>query len=395
MTGTGPGHGVSGLINAVADSNPAVAYPPDTIGFTPLNEGFAGIILAAPSGGSPVLQMYCIDILTPTSTGYGYNLGTWDEANVTNVGFVARLLNTYYPSNPAAPAIGVNGINNTADQAAAVQAAIWYFSDNYVLASGDPLLAAVTEIVNTVRLLPPLPAPAPPSLQITAPATTSGPAGTVIGPYVVVTDDPDGAVVAATGAEMFSDAAATAPIANGTSVPNGQPIWLRSTTIGAATLIAHAEALVPSGNAYLYSGNMIADDAQTLILAQSTEVQANASAEAEFLQETTTTTTSTTTTTTTTTTLPTTTTTEATTTTSSSTTTTSSSTTTTSSSTTTTTVASGTTTTSLAPTTTIDPNGVLPQTGTDTVDGVAVAVVVVLGGMALVLLGRRRFDSTH
>ena len=106
--------------------------------------------------------MYCIDILTPTGVGYGYTLGTWGEANVTNVGHVALLLGQYYP-NTALPTIGVNGINNVADQAAAVQAAIWYFSDNYVLAPGDPLLPAVTAIVNAVRVQTPAPAPTPPT----------------------------------------------------------------------------------------------------------------------------------------------------------------------------------------------------------------------------------------
>jgi hypothetical protein len=120
----------------------------------------------------------------------------------------------------------VNGIVDTADQAAAVQAAIWYFSDNYVLAPGDPLQAAVASIVNTVRLQPPLPAPTPPSLQLTPPASTTGDAGTLIGPYVVVTDDPSGARVAATGAGMFADATGTTPIANATPVPSGTQIWL-------------------------------------------------------------------------------------------------------------------------------------------------------------------------
>ena len=73
---TGPGHGVSGFIGpAGVPSNPAVAYPPPTTGYTPLNEGFAGVILTSPPGPTgPTLQMYCIDILTPTGPGYGYNL---------------------------------------------------------------------------------------------------------------------------------------------------------------------------------------------------------------------------------------------------------------------------------------------------------------------------------
>ena len=142
LSGTGPGHAVSGFIQAGVPSNPSVVYPPDTTGFTPLNEGFAGIIHSQPPGGPPpTLSMYCINILTPTQVGVGYNLGTWSEANVTNVGFVARLLNSYYPNNAAAPPIGVNGVASTADQAAAVQAAIWYFADHFVLAPSDPLLA--------------------------------------------------------------------------------------------------------------------------------------------------------------------------------------------------------------------------------------------------------------
>ena len=161
LSGLGPGQGVTGLIGPAGSvSNPGVAYPPSTAGFTPLNEGFAGVILASPGN----LQMYCINILTPTSIGYGYNLGTWDEANVNNVGFVALLLDQYYP-NTAQPAIGSPGVVDAADQAAAVQAAIWYFSDNYVIAPSDPLAAAVTSIVNTVRVQPPLPAPTPPSLH--------------------------------------------------------------------------------------------------------------------------------------------------------------------------------------------------------------------------------------
>jgi hypothetical protein len=256
------------------------------------------VILGSPGN----LQMYCINILTPTNIGYGYNLGTWDEANVNNVGFVARLLNDYYP-NTAEPPIGVNGVTNTNGQAAAVQAAIWYFSDNYVLAPGDPLQPAVAAIVNTVRLQPPLPAPTPPSLQITPPASTTGDAGTLVGPYVVTTNDPAGATVAATGASMFADAAGTTPIANGALVPNGTQIWLTAPAAGSATLTAVAQADVPSGNVYLYSGNIAnVNDAQRLILAQSVTVTADASAPAEFTTPTTTTTSTTTTTTSTTTT---------------------------------------------------------------------------------------------
>ncbi len=157
---------------------------------------------------------------------------------MTNVGHVALLLGQYYP-NTALPAIGSSGIANEADEAAAVQAAIWYFSDNYVLAPGDPLLPAVTLIVNAVRVQTPAPAPTPPTLQITPPATTIGPIGIPIGPYTVVTNVAGGATVSASaGTTMYSDAAGTTVIANGTTVPTGTEIWLGRTEVGTATLTA-------------------------------------------------------------------------------------------------------------------------------------------------------------
>src|SRR6476620_3946637 len=94
LSGIGPGHSVSGVIGPLGvASDPAVAYPPDTTGFTAQDEGFAGVIFGQPPAGPPpTLSMYCINIRTPTNIGFGYNLGTWGEANVTNVGFVSLVL---------------------------------------------------------------------------------------------------------------------------------------------------------------------------------------------------------------------------------------------------------------------------------------------------------------
>jgi len=106
LSGIGPGHSVSGFIGPVGSvSDPTVPYPTTTPpGFTAKDESFAGVIEATPDGGGTPLQMYCINILTPTNIGFGYDLGQWGDANVNNVGFVARLLNDYYP-NTASPTI--------------------------------------------------------------------------------------------------------------------------------------------------------------------------------------------------------------------------------------------------------------------------------------------------
>src|SRR5262249_38475002 len=124
MTGTGNGGAVDGWIGPTGSvSDPSVAYPSaPPPGFTPHPEGFAGIIFGTPTGGGATLSLYCIDILTLTYGGVGYNLGTWDASNVNNVGYVAYLLNHYFPNVPSAPA----GLANDDQRAAAVQASIWY-----------------------------------------------------------------------------------------------------------------------------------------------------------------------------------------------------------------------------------------------------------------------------
>jgi hypothetical protein len=278
MSGTGPGSGVDGFIGPTGSiSDPAVPYPSaPPAGFTSHPEGFAGIIFGTPTGGGATLSLYCIDILTLTYGGVGYNLGTWDASNVHNVGFVAYLLNHYFPNVPA-PA----GLGSDNERAAAVQASIWYFSDNYVLSTTDPLRPAVEAIVEDARTNGPLVQPPPPSLQI-APATATGPIGALLGPYTVTS--PQAPAVVSSTASMFADAAGTTPIANGAAVPNGTQIWLEQATVGGATLSATASAVVPSGNVYLYSGNLVGvTDAQRLILAQSTTVTTTVSAAAQFI----------------------------------------------------------------------------------------------------------------
>ena len=59
---------------------------------------------------------------------------------------MARLLNEYYP-NTTEPA----ALANANQTAAAVQAAIWYFTDKYVLNTADPLHGAVAAIVADIQ----------------------------------------------------------------------------------------------------------------------------------------------------------------------------------------------------------------------------------------------------
>jgi hypothetical protein len=282
MSGVGEGQGVQGFAARLDSSFDPVkqgyptSNPTSADGFDPQNEWFAGIIHGDPTDGSGTLKLYCIDLHTETTNGIGYNLGDWDAANVPNVGYVARVLDGYYPNNPDLPA--VSGIDA---KAAAVQAAVWFFTDRYVLNTSDPLHNTVAALVTAVISAGPITEPPPPSLTIT-PSSKDGQVGQVIGPFTV-TSSVD-ATVSATGATMWEDAGATKPIANGAKVSSGKQIWLKSTTLGTATLSAQAQTEVPSGNVYLYSGNKLPSvtKAQKLILAQKATLQTTVSAQANF-----------------------------------------------------------------------------------------------------------------
>jgi hypothetical protein len=278
----GSGQGVNGFFpnsanpfDPVADGYPATN--PSTAsgsGWSMLNEGFAGIIHAQPPPGGDELSLYCIDISTETRIGYGYALGTWDAANVPNVGYVARLLNQYYP-HTGEPA----SLTNLNQRAAAVQAAIWFFTDRYVVSTSDPLHGTVVAIVNDILAAGPVIEPDPPSVSID-PASRSG--SGVLGPFTVTTDQPS-AAVSATGANMFANAAATEEISNGDTVPSGQRIWLRATPPGTAVLEASARATVPRGNVFLHDGNIEGvESAQKLILAETGVLFTTVRATAEF-----------------------------------------------------------------------------------------------------------------
>jgi hypothetical protein len=279
LSATGPGDSVTGFrANPSNPFDPATdPYPPvdPTDGFTASVEGFAGVIYATSSDGTPE-RLYCIDIGTNTWIGIGYVLGTWNEANVPHVGYVARLLNQYYPTTdePAA-------LTDLNQKAAAVQAAIWFFSDRYVLSTSDPLYNTVKGIVEKIQSEGPLPAPKPPSLRI-SPRYRTGPAGSVLGPFKVTTGA-GSATVTVTGGNMFSDSAATVPIADGASVPSGQKIWVKSTGPAVAVLQATSTATVPTGNVYLYDGNGGVPDTQKLILSHTATLKTIVSSTAEFL----------------------------------------------------------------------------------------------------------------
>lgn len=282
MTSTAEGVAVRGnLPTDGSTSDPGSAYPsapPAT--HTEVKNTFAGIITADEVSGNASLRLYCIDIHTSTYPGIGYDQGSWDASGMPNLGYVARLLNDYYP-NTSEP----SGSPNDNVKAAAVQAAIWYFTDNFVLAVDSPIRAQTADIVNTVRTQSPLPAPAPPALAL-APDSITAALGTAAGPFALVTDAVGGATIAVSGGLMYRDAAATIPLPSGSQLFDGQEFWAipQPAAVGASvSLAAQGESTMPTGNVFLYDGNTPGvSDAQRLILAESVTLQSETQATALF-----------------------------------------------------------------------------------------------------------------
>ena len=290
---TGNGQAVNGFsANANNAFDPTVpnAYPtsnPPTGGTSPLwsvhNISFAGTLRAMPVGGGSTLLLYCIDIHTVTRAGYGYELGSWEASGMPNVGYVARLLTDYYP-NTNAP----TNLTNSDQRAAAVQAAIWFLTDRFVVStsgSGSDLRSTVVNIVNTVIAQGPLITPPPPSLTIT-PTSLSGHVH-VLGPFTVATNHLP-VTLTGDGGTMYSNAAATVQLGNGTTATlhsSPHQIWLRASagnTSDTVILYATSTATVPSGNVYLYDGAGGPDDAQRVILAAPATLTTTVRAIGEF-----------------------------------------------------------------------------------------------------------------
>ncbi|MDQ6773148.1 MAG: Cys-Gln thioester bond-forming surface protein [Candidatus Dormibacteraeota bacterium] len=267
MTGLGPGH--QGILGHLAPGiDPISGYPPDPSIYPVKNEYFAGVINAKNTSTGAALQAYCIDLHTATFPGLGYALGTWDASNVPNVGYVARILNEFYPHVPNAPA----GAPTPDAKAAAVQAAIWFFTDNYVLDVADPVHPYTVGIVNQVLAEGPL---TPPVLPLTITGPSTGPAGMAIGPFTINTTAAT-VTVSVTGGSLFSDSAMTHPVPNGSTIASSTPLFLLRSSPGPASIDVTANIMAATGEVLLYEAanpeNPDPVAAQKLILASEGEV---------------------------------------------------------------------------------------------------------------------------
>src|SRR5262245_37181733 len=261
--------------NPLAGYPPAVPNPP--AGFVPADGGvdlFAGTIAATTQAGL-ILSFYCVDLSTDTSSGLGYDASTWTLSAITNIAYINRIINTFYPQTSLPAAATTN-----AQKAAAVQAAIWFFSDKFVLSTTGAVNAAlypiVQGIVTQTLAAGPL-AVEPPLPQVIIDGPTTGTAGQVVGPFTVRATAVD-VTVAITGGQMFADAAGTVPLASPATLPVGAQFFVSSPAPGSVVLNAEITSPVFAGSTALYRpvnpANPNPASAQKLILAQSVPVHA-------------------------------------------------------------------------------------------------------------------------
>lgn len=225
------------------------------------------ITIADPTTGATA-SAYCIDFSTETGVGAGYTIGEWDASNVPNLTYINYILTNYFPFNTTNPISALT----QAQQVAAVQTAIWYFSDGFVLATGtDPIIRNATALVVQNALgSGGLPEPVLPTLAID-PATSQMPAtGEVVGPFTV-SGNITGTLDVSLGVDVFFDAAATQPVTTTDLIPPGTQLWARWT--GPALPIngfrITGVTSLTQGTVYLYDAESSAlDQAQKLVLAQ-------------------------------------------------------------------------------------------------------------------------------
>ncbi|MBC9225058.1 hypothetical protein GL325_01850 [Aeromicrobium sp. 636] len=255
----------------VTEGYPAATDVPTT--WPTRNDGYAGVIPANDAEGNEVLT-YCIDVFTSTQTGIPYERGEWNESNVRNLGYVAYILQNYYPTVPDVPAGVADNV-----RAGAVQSAIWFFSDSFVLdPDNNPQLFDLTsEIVADAIANGPLAEPAQPDLSV-SPQTAQAPAsGDLVGPFTVTADGPS--TLRLEGVEVFADAAGTQPLAEGATVQPGAQLWTRSASTAASQGFSlQREVPVRESTVYLYDGSIPGrNSAQSLILAENSTIAAVAS----------------------------------------------------------------------------------------------------------------------
>ncbi|WP_127572013.1 thioester domain-containing protein [Georgenia faecalis] len=273
ITGVEAGAPVRGA-TAPEGFDPLAGYPDaPPLGSTRNDKSFIGTIIATDTLTGQEALTYCIEINVATQVGINYVRATWDEANVPNLGYVAYILDGYYPATDepaAAPTVD--------ERAAAVQAAIWYFTDDYVVDADEPLRPWIAAIVADALTNGPRAEPVEPAFEVTPQVMRAPATGEIVGPFTVTADGP--ATLRSVGVEVFTDPEGTAALPDGAVVEPGAELWARSVSAETPQYFVLERALtVLESTVYVYDGtNPGRQNAQKLVLAEPTSLVRRAQA---------------------------------------------------------------------------------------------------------------------
>ena len=214
-------------------------------------ERFAGL-LGVSLDGQPTWA-YCIEINQPLQIGVPQEEAEWAESNVRNLANVARILDRY----PADATVA----RRDAVEAAAVQAAIWHFTDGFELVSAPPGVRERYDAIVSDAAANPVSEPAA-SLAL-SPESQSGSAGSAL-PVTVASSGSTPVTLSLTPADGAQLVDCATGAALGTTVSGGFPTQVcvrRDAAGGPVTVLASTTARVPAGRVFLRQGS------QSLILA--------------------------------------------------------------------------------------------------------------------------------
>ncbi|MFZ4583675.1 MAG: thioester domain-containing protein [Acidimicrobiia bacterium] len=249
---------------------PAGAAPGDTVTVT---GGQYTATIVGTNGGAPFADLggvvvttdglaYCSDINTLIKIGDTVTEVPWDQLAGNGVPSsalpaISAIVNYEFPQSQGFALVGTDQ-----DKALAVQAAIWHFANGFVLSQNSADNSQAT-IDNYNSILSRVTSKAYPSLKpqvlSITPASATGTANTVVGPFTLASSEGSAVVTVASGGTLV-DAQGT-PLASNT-IPDGGEFYVKSSTTGTVTVEANADFPRSSARAFNTEG------IQRLVIAQ-------------------------------------------------------------------------------------------------------------------------------
>jgi TQXA domain-containing protein/LPXTG-motif cell wall-anchored protein len=200
----------------------------------------AGLLNLQVEGSEDVDLAYCVDFIGGIEEGDVLPAAPWDSSSIANREAVERILNSYFPTGVGPAGHEITGTDS--EKAAGTQAAIWHFTNGFVLegSTGHPAVLANYEAILAAVAADALPAlSGPVVVNIGGETDVDAIPGQLIGPFVIHTT--------AASVELTPGEGTTLHHADGSPFEgpghDGDEIWLKASEAGEASLYAYGEGL--------------------------------------------------------------------------------------------------------------------------------------------------------